>query len=637
MCGISGFITKQELNLISTINSMHVLLNHRGPDDSNVWIDEKGIALAHNRLSVIDLSDAGSQPMHSKCRRYTLVFNGEIYNHNELRRSFKDYGWLGHSDTETIIACISEFGFIKSLSMLKGMFAFALWDNKENKLFLARDRMGEKPLYYGKIKDSFVFGSELSAIKAFPDFKPLIDRGSLALLLRYNSIPAPYSIYKDIQKLSPGCYLSIDFKTLKVSEDVYWSVKNAHNDSLNQPFQGDIKSAINETEKVLEKSIVSQMESDVPLGSFLSGGVDSSIVTALMQKHSKNPIKTFSIGFYDKSFNEAEHARLVANHIGTDHTDMYVSEKDLLDVIPYLPKIYDEPFADSSQIPTYLVSKIAKQKVTVCLTGDAGDELFGGYNRYLFTDGLWNKIDKIPYFLRSPLGNILQTVPIPTWNLLLGPFLGKKYSNIGSKLHKGSNVLSSKGIDELYLKLVSQIDSPEHWIVDGVEHVTPLTKEGGYFSETSSIEKMMLHDMIGYLPTDILTKVDRAGMSASLETRCPFLDTKVIDFALSLPLDYKINKKTGKYVLREALYKHVPKELIDRPKMGFGVPLGDWLRGPLKSWASDLISQSRLENEGYFHPDIVSKKWDEHLSGLHDWHHQLWPVLMFQAWLENEK
>jgi asparagine synthase (glutamine-hydrolysing) len=640
MCGISGFLTKKSFDYENSIRKMSATLHHRGPDDNKIWIDESGVALAHNRLSILDLSSSGSQPMLSKCGRYVVVFNGEIYNHKELRSDLEEIEkieWNGHSDTETLVHIIAKYDIDYALSKISGMFAIAVWDSVENQLILARDRMGEKPLYYGFFQNSFLFGSELMSIKSFPNFSSEIDRNSLSLLLRYNAIPAPYSIYKDILKLEPGHYLTVDFESYQVSKNSYWSIEQVYEKSLTDRFKGDVNEAVEGLESVLKTSIKSQVDSDVPLGAFLSGGVDSSAIVALMQEDSNDSIKTFSIGFNHKEFNEAEHAREVAKYLGTEHFDMYVSDQDVLNVIPYLSKIYDEPFADSSQIPTFLVSKIAKQKVSVCLTGDAGDELFGGYNRYLFTSKMWKSIDKIPISARKSLSYILKSVPIKAWDVMFNPFVGGKYSNFGSKLHKGANVLPSKSIDELYLKLVSQVNSPEDWVINSNEYPTPLTDGISRFSQSSSIERMMMHDMIGYLPTDILTKVDRAAMSVSLETRVPFLDPKVIEFAMSLPIDFKIRKGVGKYVLREVLYKRVPQKLIDRPKMGFGVPLGEWLRGPLKEWAWALLDPYRLKREGYFHHNVILEKWEEHLSGKHDWHNQLWPVLMFQAWLENEK
>ena len=640
MCGIAGFLNNNQKDVGNILNSMIVQLEYRGPDDKRIWVDCcENIGLAHARLSIVDLTDLGCQPMHSHSKRYTLVFNGEIYNHLSLRSEIEtltDVKWRGHSDTEVLLESISFWGIEKALGRANGMFALALWDNLEQKLLLARDRIGEKPLYYGWIDNCLVFASELKALKKFPNFKSEIDRGSLALYLRYNSIPAPYSIYKDIKKVEPGSILSIKHGDIKTEKITYWSTINILRNGKKNQFSGGVSESSSKLESVLTEAIKLQMKADVPLGAFLSGGVDSSLIAALMQANSSENIKTFSIGFDNKNYNEAEYARAVSTHLGTEHYDMYVTSQDAINVIPLLPTIYDEPFSDSSQIPTYLVSKIAKQRVTVSLSGDAGDELFGGYNRYTMTEQYWKVLSRIPLGVRRKIKGGIQSVSVSTWNKYLSVIFKSKYTNIGDKLHKGANILPSIDIDDLYLRITSQIEKPEEWLVNSIEHQLILTNDESSLAELSSIERMMAFDILNYLPTDILTKVDRAAMAVSLETRIPFLDYNVIEFAASLPESHKVSNGVGKKILREVLYKYVPREMIERPKMGFGVPLDEWLRGPLREWAECLLDSDRLKKEGYFNVLIVRKRWEEHISGRRNWQYQLWSVLMFQAWLENE-
>jgi len=638
LCGIAGFlgsVHKPEELLTNMANA----IQHRGPDDKGIWLDQtKEIGLAHTRLSILDLSSAGYQPMHSLSDRYLIVFNGEIYNHAIIRAeldSINARNWLGYSDTETLLAAIEQWGLELTLRKAKGMFALSLWDRQTQTLSLARDRMGEKPLYYGWVEDCFVFASELKAIKKFPGFNNKVDRSALALFLRFNSIPAPYSIYQNIFKLEPGCIASMIYGSKEINQTHFWSTETIYKKGAASRFSGNENDAVDALEDVLKRAVNLQMQADVPLGAFLSGGIDSSAIVALMQSQSSKKINTFSIGFDVKEFNEAEHARAVAMHLGTYHTDMYITQRDALDVIPFLPDIYDEPFADSSQIPTYLVSRLAKQKVTVALSGDAGDELFGGYNRYFLTNQLFSKMNKIPIFLRRLITSSILGVSQDNWDKILGRILSKRFVNVGFKLHKGANVLSSKSIRELHFKLVSQIESPENWLINSKEYSTFLNDDVEHFSSLDPIEQMMAYDLVTYLPTDILTKVDRAAMAASLETRVPFLDTSVIEFSASLPLEYKIRDGVTKWVLREVLYKYVPKDLIERPKMGFGVPIGEWLRGPLRDWAESLLDAKRLRDEGFFNVSLLRQKWHEHLSGKYNWQHQLWNVLMFQAWLET--
>ncbi|WP_394180948.1 asparagine synthase (glutamine-hydrolyzing) [Marinomonas posidonica] len=637
MCGIVGFLgkyTSPDIDLSNMVNA----IRHRGPDDQGIWFDQSaGIGLAHARLSIVDLSPAGHQPMESSSERYVLVFNGEIYNHHLLRAELETCGfnfWRGHSDTETLLAAIELWGLEATLKKSKGMFAIALWDKQSGTLSLARDRMGEKPLYYGWVNGNFVFSSELKALKTLPKFNNSISHDALALYLRYNAIPAPYSIYENLYKLEPGSIASVQLGDDSVKKSIYWSTVEVQRSGMKSPFSGTENDAVVRLEKTLKSAVALQMSADVPLGAFLSGGVDSSAIVALMQAQSMKKIKTFSIGFDDKAYNEAEHARAVAQHLGTEHYDMYVSGQDALDVIPKLPYIYDEPFADSSQIPTYLVSQIAKKKVTVSLSGDAGDELFGGYNRYTMTNNIWKYLSPIPVPLRKLVSSGIQSVSPEHWSKLLNIInpSNKPQIKIGDKLHKGARVLSSKNVDELYDRLISGIDEPEEWLKNKKKVI--LDKVDLSFLKT--IESMMARDMVGYLPTDILTKVDRAAMAVSLETRVPFLDPSVIELAASFPLEYKIRDGVGKWVLREVLYKHVPEELIERPKMGFGVPLAEWLRGPLKDWAENLLDKNRLHDQGFFDVSVVHRKWQEHVSGKRNWQTQLWAVLIFQAWLDSE-
>ena len=638
MCGIAGYVGETP-NPSDCLTKMAQAINHRGPDNKGIWSDEKAdIGLAHARLSILDLSSAGNQPMHSTSKNYVIVFNGEIYNHNELRLELElinNRNWLGHSDTETLLAAIEEWGLEKTLIKSKGMFAIALWDKNSKNLSIACDRIGEKPLYYGWVKEQFVFASELKSIKKFPEFNNPIDRDSLALFLRFNSIPAPHSIYKDIFKLEPGQIIQIHADSKKIKKHNYWSTEDVFKQGHMDQFSFTPSEAVNQLETTLSNAVSSQMQSDVPLGAFLSGGIDSSTIVALMQSRSSLNVNTFTIGFNAKEFDEAKHAGEVARHLGTNHFEKYVTDHDALDVIPHIPDIYDEPFADSSQIPTYLVSKFAKQEVTVALSGDAGDELFGGYNRYVFSEKMLSKILKSPIFIRKLMSKTIFSMTEEKWDSLLGSLMSKRFANFGHKLHKAANILSSKSIRDLHFKLISQIHKPSDWLINAHEHRTILNDDIEHFEGLNSIEKMMAYDLITYLPTDILTKVDRAAMAVSLETRVPFLDPEVIEFSASLPVEFKIRNGITKWALREVLYKYVPKDLIERPKMGFAVPLAEWLRGPLKDWAEALLDEKRLHQEGFFNVEFVRSKWLEHLSGKRNWHHQLWNVLMFQAWLEN--
>ncbi len=644
MCGIAGFLVKNRMNyggnLSEQATHMSAAIISRGPDDSGVWTDKAaGVALSHARLSIVDLSPAGHQPMESASGRYAIVFNGEIYNHKEIRYNLRDQVsyWRGHSDTETLLNAIEVWGLESTLKRCEGMFALAVWDRAKSTLMLARDRLGEKPLYYGwqgeGVNTAFLFGSELKALRKHPSFKFDINRDAINLLLRHNCIPAPYSIYNKISKLMPGTILSISINDTEPKISEYWSLKEVAMKGLDNLHSGGDTEVINGLEDVLKRSVEQQMVADVPLGAFLSGGVDSSLIVALMQQQSTQPVKTFTIGFSDDLYNEAKYAKEVAKYLNTDHAELYVSHQDAINVIPKLPKIYDEPFSDSSQIPTFLVSQLARDHVTVSLSGDAGDELFCGYNRYLLTDQLWGKLSMLPVSMRRGLAGMMTTLSPEAFNKFLG-FL--PYNRVGEKIHKAASVMESSSIDELYLRLVSHWNNPESIVLNSSEPITQLTSANSNISRLSQIQKMMLMDTLTYLPDDILTKVDRAAMGVSLETRIPFLNHNVVEYAWRMPMNFKVRNGEGKWALRQILYKYIPKEMIERPKMGFGVPIDSWLRGPLREWAEELLDESRLRQEGFFNPEQIRQKWREHLSGTRNWQHQLWDVLMFQAWLEEQ-
>lgn len=626
MCGFAGFLGNYSLgtNSENILKEMGNKISHRGPDDMGVWLDkESNVGFSHRRLAIIDLSAAGHQPMLSACGRYMMSFNGEIYNHLDLRAKLKEQGlapqWRGHSDTEALLAGISSWGVEETLKVSVGMFAIALWDYQKKTLFLARDRFGEKPLYYGWQNESFIFGSELKALKTHPDFLNKINREALTSYFRYNYIPAPLSIYEGISKLMPGHLMEISSGNKNLVSRPYWEINEVIKNGNKNTFKGDRKEAVDQLETLLSRSISGQMLADVPLGAFLSGGVDSSTVVALMQKNSDRKIRTFAIGFNEEGYNEAEYAAQVAKHIGTDHTELYVNAKDSLDVIPSLPHIYCEPFADSSQIPTFLVSKMARQHVTVALSGDAGDELFGGYNPYQFAPKIWQKINHIPSDLRHIGSQVLSADIFP------------------NKINKLSSVLGAKNKEEFYQDLLSHNLSPEKLVIDGHEPKT-IFNSPELWPQTKSFEEwMMTMDMKTYMTDDILVKVDRAAMANSLETRVPMLDHRILEFAAQLPLDYKIYQNKGKWILRELLSRHVPNELIDRPKKGFSIPIQSWLRGPLRSWAEELLDESRLKREGYLDSQLVKKMWSEHSLGKRDHSTRLWAILMFQSWLEVNK
>lgn len=650
MCGIAGTLggSLSPNDFGKILEQAGNTIAHRGPDDMGIWFDkETAIGFVHRRLSIIDLSPAGHQPMLSVTGRFVIIFNGEIYNHLDLRNELEKSGnaprWRGHSDTESLLAAFECWGIEATLKKTVGMFAIALWDKKERKLFLMRDRMGEKPMYYGYFDDRLLFGSELKALRQLPGFKSEINRDVLSLLFRHNYIPAPYSIYTNVFKLMPGSFIEFSSETLRLRQrpepKIYWSATEIALDAVKNPikFSSD-NEAINALESKLIQSISGQMMSDVPLGAFLSGGIDSSTIVALMQRQSSSAIKTFSIGFKEEDYDEAVFAREVAKHLGTSHTELYVSPDDAMNVIPKLPTIFDEPFSDSSQIPTFLVSELVKKHVTVSLSGDGGDELFCGYSRYLQYPKLWEKISVMPLFLRKIIGNIISSVSPENWNNLydsISSLLPDKYQllSLGNKLHKGASYLSCKDPAHFYRARMMHWE-PKGLVLNASE---PSTELSTFVSNEllSLKELMMLLDTIGYLPGDILTKVDRSAMAVSLETRVPLIDHRVYEFAWQLPMHYKVRNGISKWLLRQVLYKHVPQKLIDRPKMGFGVPIDSWLRGPLRDWSESLLDEARLKREGFLNPVPIRQKWLEHSTGKGNWQYHLWDILMFQAWLET--
>lgn len=647
MCGICGWIDYSISNqnyYRSTIERMNNSLLHRGPDSGGIWTDENaGIALGHRRLAIVDLSPEGHQPMVSANGRFVIVFNGEIYNFLKLRRELekRSHRFRGGSDTEVMLAGFSEWGIETAVKRFNGMFAFALWDRQERVLYLGRDRLGEKPLYYGWMGQTFLFASELKALKAHPKFSAEINRDALALYVRYCYIPAPDSIYQGIYKLPPGCLLIVRSPE-KVKPIPYWSAKSAAISGISQPFLGSETEAITELDTLLRDAVNLRMMADVPLGAFLSGGIDSSTIVALMQAQSNKPIKTFTIGIDEKIYNEAEYARAVAQHLGTDHTELYVSAEDALAVIPKLPNLYDEPFADSSQIPTFLISQLTRQQVTVSLSGDGGDELFAGYNRHFRGRHVWQKLSWIPPIARKIAASIITQFSPETWNFIFnqGDRLIPnefKLRQPGERLQKLAEILASHNPQEFYNSLVSQCQNPEAVVLHSSEPFTPLRDINLWKELSDFTECMMYLDTVSYLPDDILVKVDRASMGVSLEARVPYLDHRIVEFAWQIPLSMKIRNGMGKWLLRQVLYQYVPADLIERPKMGFAVPIERWLRNELREWAEALLDEQRLRQEGFFNPQPIRQKWEEHLSGRHDWKYYLWDILMFQSWLEQQK
>jgi len=646
MCGITGFLdgslSRGAEDLTALVTRMADTLQHRGPDDHGAWVEEaSGIALGFRRLSIVDLSPTGHQPMLSADNRYVIVFNGEVYNFADLRRELSGCGhtFRGTSDTEVMLTAIMEWGLEAAIPRFNGQFAIALWDRQARRLSLVRDRLGVKPLYYGWMGKVFLFGSELKALRAHPAFTPEIDRQALTLYLRHNYIPAPYSIYRKVFKLPPGSILALSMTGQEALPEPrpYWSAYQMAEGGASSPLQGRDPELIEQLDACLRTSVRERMIADVPLGAFLSGGVDSSTIVALMQTQSQRPVKTFTIGFHEAGYDEARYAHAIAAHLGTDHTELYVTPEDARGVIPRLPQLYDEPFSDSSQIPTFLVSQLARQQVTVSLSGDGGDELFGGYQRYSLARRLWRAMGWIPLPMRKMFSN--------SWASLSGEDRPKTLPDSAAgpvrprgldRAAKLAEIVGSESFDAFYLGLISHWKNPDRIVREAREPLTLASQPSLWPALPEMTQRMMYLDLVTYLPDDILVKLDRASMGVSLEGRVPFVDDhRVVEFAWKLPPQMKIRNGQGKWILRQVLYRYVPQELVERPKRGFGVPIGSWLRGPLREWAGSLLDPTRLRQEGFFNPDPIRQKWEQHLSGKRNWRYYLWDVLMFQAWLQS--
>mgnify|MGYP002152351306 CR=1 FL=1 len=640
MCGIAGFWGGH--NVSQTIaERMAESLRSRGPDDSGVWLDTSAdLALAHARLSILDPSAAGRQPMVSPCGRYVLTYNGEIYNHLDLRERLESHGgafnWRGRSDTETLLAALRHWGVPDTLNLLNGMFAFALWDSTERRLTLARDRIGEKPLYYGRSGGVFMFASELKAMMKHPSWNSTLDRNALALYLRHSYVPTPWSIFNGIKKLEPAHFIVIREGGHQVEEPQrYWDPADAMS-QLPGVYEPDPQVYITELELLLRDSVAKRMVADVTVGAFLSGGIDSSLIASVMQSVSTNPIKTFSIGFHDSRFDESVYARSISHHLKTDHTELYVTPEDALEVIPRIPAIFDEPFADSSQIPTFLLSQLARKHVKVSLSGDGGDELFYGYSRYFLADKSWRWTNRLAPRMRRILAAILGNLPAATASAAM--LQTRKMYPISRALDRASKlaalIAQPSGV-KAYQMMISHSLLPEELVIGAELPNTIFDQETQLAHLPSLREQMLFLDLQTYLPDDILTKVDRTSMAVGLEARIPLLDYRLVEFALALPTKIKTFDGGGKWALRQVLYRHVPRELVDRPKRGFGIPLEQWIDGPLRDWAENLLSEDNLKRGGFLHPKPVRTMWQEHKSGVRRWHYQLWDVLMFQAWSDE--
>lgn len=647
MCGITGILdlegaTAEALQLDT--ERMTRTLAHRGPDDSGIWVDEEqGVALGHRRLSIIDLSPCGHQPMLSNDGRYVITFNGEIFNFRAVRAELEAFGrrFKGHSDTEVLLEAICHWGVDGAMPRLVGMFAFALWDRQERTLTLARDRLGKKPLYYGWQGRRLLLASELKAIRANPHFDARVDRDALTLYLRHGYVPTPFSIFEGYRKL-PAAHLVTFSRGREPHARPYWSLREVCEQATRDPLRGSMPELVEGLDQVLRDAVKVRMESDVPLGAFLSGGVDSSTVVALMQAQSTRPVRTFTIGFHRSQYNEATEASRVARHLGTDHTELYVTPNEAHEVIPLLPRLYDEPFGDSSGIPTFLLARLARQHVTVSLSGDGGDELFAGYNRHVWVPRLWSALGWIPEGLRWFLARSLNALSPAGWERLfswLGLLLPRRFRIRipGDKTQKLAEILCCNGRESMYRTLISWWKDPAGLVLGGGEPQVLLTDPAAWARLPSPVHRMMFLDAVTYLPDDILAKVDRATMGVSLEARQPLLDHRVIQYAWRLPLNTLIYRGHGKGVLREVLKRYVPVNLFDRAKMGFGVPIDQWLRGQLRGWAQDLIDPSRIRREGFFRPESIERLWRDHQAGACDGQHPLWAVLMFQAWLQQQK
>ncbi len=649
MCGFAGHIDPQssteKVGLEAVARRMAEALRHRGPDDHGVWADPKaGVALGHRRLSILDLSTAGHQPMFSPMGRFVIVYNGEVYNCEHLRQALlrenPNLRFRGHSDTEVMLAAFEQWGVESSLERINGMFAFALWDQQDRILFLARDRFGEKPLYYGWAGKNFIFGSELKALRAHWAFDADINRDALADYLRFNCIPAPYSVYHNIYKLPPASLLR--YSAGKVRIKAYWSLQACVLRAISEPFCGSVEDACDELDRLLRDAVKLRMHADVPLGAFLSGGIDSSVLVALMQAQTTRPVRTFSIGFYDPAYDEARDARAIAQHLGTDHTELYVTSDQAMNVVSSLPEIYDEPFADSSQIPTLLVAQLTRRHVTVSLSGDGGDEIFGGYNRYTWGGRLWNRFSHIPYRLRRVLAAAISAIGPQIWDAAFNharPALPQNWHQRmpGYKLHKLADLLRSTDSLNMYARMASHWFNPESVVLGAKAHPPKQIVADQWLGLRNFEQQAMYLDTLTYLPNDILVKLDRATMAVSLEGRLPYLDHRIVEFAWSLPQTMKVRLNEGKWILRQVLYRYVPRQLVERPKMGFGIPLDSWLRGHMRDWADALLDPRRLRQEGFFNPEAIRQKWNDHVSGRGAWQYHLWDILMFQLWLEQQK
>lgn len=645
MCGFTGMFGHLPQEALAVLQRMTTTLVHRGPDDAGYWLDEgAGVGLGHRRLSIVDLSPLGHQPMASPCGRWMLAFNGEIYNFQVLREELTALGftWRGHSDTEVMLAAFEAWGVSAAVQRFVGMFAFAVWDARQQTLTLGRDRLGEKPLYYGQQSGALIFGSELKALRAFGRDTPALNQTAVSLFLRYGYVPTPHTIYSGFYKLSPGCLLTVGREALAAGTlpvpVAYWSLADIITTGLREPLHLDDIAATDCLEQQLRESVRVQMVADVPLGAFLSGGVDSSTIVALMQTQSSQPVKTFTIGFDEAAYNEADHAKAVAQHLGTDHTECYLSTAQAQAIVPKLAHFYDEPFADSSQIPTLLVSQIARQQVTVSLSGDAGDELFGGYTRYFVLERLLATLRRYPAWTKQSAAWLIERVPATVWRQLLTwltPLLpaGLHQSHPVDKLYKLGKVLQDDTPEAVYQQLISQCYQPAQLLLhpSAGDSLLPLA----HTPTLPTLEWMMFNDTLHYLPDDILVKVDRAAMAVSLEGRIPMLDHRVVELAWRLPREQKVRDGQGKWLLRQVLYRHVPATLIERPKQGFGVPVGDWLRQGLRPWAESLLSVAALERSGVWQVSAVRACWQAHLAGTRHQPAMLWAILMFQAWAET--
>jgi asparagine synthase (glutamine-hydrolysing) len=629
-------------------------LLHRGPNDGDVWINDNcEMALGHRRLSILDLSSQGHQPMSSESGRFLITYNGEIYNYLEIRRELeRDHlvsSFRGNSDTEVILAAIEGWGIERAVSKFNGIFAFALWDEKERELCMVRDRVGVKPLYYGWAGKSLIFASELKALKKHPHFNREINETAVSMYFNHNYIPAPYSIFKGTFKLLPGHIIRFGIagnspdKSRPLPSEPYWSAEDLWIQGALNPLQCEEIEAVDQLEKLMSDAVRLQMVSDVPLGAFLSGGIDSSIVTSLMQSHSQRPIKTYSIGFLENGYNEAAYAKKVANFLGTDHVELYVTDKQAQDVIPLITGMYDEPFADSSQIPTFLVSKLAKSNVTVALSGDGGDELFSGYGRYTHANKIWTDLSYLPNSLKKVAHSGIRCLPTTVLDTLgypLNPLLkilGYRPGRIGERLKRYSNILSLQTREQVYHSVVSYSGSQDNPAVRPVEPMSLFFQECASHAALDYFQLMSLWDLITYLPDDILVKVDRASMSVALEARVPILDHHIIEFSASLPTAMKIKSGSGKWVLKQVLERYLPVELTSRPKMGFGVPIEKWLTGTLRGWAENLIEQIDEASLGLLNTSLIKRLWNEHCSGQYNWSYKLWGILMFQSWLREQQ